>query len=164
MRLNDLTPPVGARRPRRRVARGNAGRGGTYAGRGRKGQAARSGGTKGPYFEGGQLPLVRRLPYRRGFHRLRRIEFAAVNLADLERLFASGAEVTPEVLSRLGVLRRPDEPFKVLGEGAIRQPLTVRAPRFSASARAAIEAAGGQCVLLETAYEPAGLGRRRKRR
>ncbi len=164
MRLFELGPAPGARRRRRRLARGNAGSGGTYAGRGRKGQKARSGGVKAPYFEGGQLPLVRRLPYRRGFHRLRRMEFAAVNLADLERLFESGAEVTPTSLTQVGMLRSPHEPFKVLGDGELSRPLRVHAPRFSKAAERAIAAAGGECVVLDSPLTPAGLGRRRKRR
>lgn len=164
MGLEDLRPPVGAHRPRKRVARGNAGRGGTYAGRGRKGQKARSGGVKAPYFEGGQLPLVRRLPYRRGFHRWRRVEYAAVNLGVLERLFSAGAEVTAESLTLAGALRDPLEPYKVLADGALSKPLIVHAPRFSAQARQAIEAAGGQCVVVDVPIEPAGMRRRRKRR
>jgi large subunit ribosomal protein L15 len=163
MTLDDLRPPPGAKKRRRRVARGNAGRGGTYAGRGRKGQAARSGGVKAPYFEGGQLPLVRRLPYRRGFKNLQRVEYTPVNLGALEALFPAGAEITPSDLVAAGALRRADEPFKILAEGAMTRSLVVHAPRFSATARQAIQGAGGRCVQLPDAYQRAGMGRRRQR-
>jgi large subunit ribosomal protein L15 len=164
VRIDDLRPPRDARRSRRRVARGNAGRAGTYAGRGRKGQKARSGGAKAPYFEGGQLPLVRRLPYRRGFTRLRRVEYSPINLGALEALFEPGAQVTAEELVRLGALRRADEPYKVLADGEVTKSLTVHAPRFSEMARRAIEQAGGACVLVADDYVRPGLGRRRARR
>jgi large subunit ribosomal protein L15 len=148
VKAHELVPDSGARRPRKRVARGNSGSGGTYAGRGRKGQGARSGEGRKPYFEGGQLPFVRRLPFRRGFTRLWKTTYAPINLAALESCFRAGDEVTPEALAAAGLLRSPAEPYKVLGGGGLEVALTVRAPRFSASARAAIEAAGGSCVIV----------------
>jgi len=125
------------------MARGNAGRGGTYAGRGRKGQKARAGGAKGPYFEGGQLPLVRRLPHKRGFTNIWRVEYSVVNVDQLEERFEAGAEVTPATLAEVGLIKSPREPVKILGRGEITKALTVQAHRFSASAREKIEAAGG---------------------
>jgi large subunit ribosomal protein L15 len=162
VKLHDLGPDRGARKSRRRVARGNAGHGGTYAGRGRKGQSARPGGSKAPYFEGGQLPFVRRLPFKRGFKPLGRVAPAAVNLDTLDQLFAPGEEVTPEALVRAGVLRSTEETFTVLGQGELRKALTVHASRFSTTARAAIEAAGGRCQMRDAAPRPS-LGRRHTR-
>jgi len=163
MKLHDMAPDVGARKRRQRVARGNGGKGGTYAGRGRKGQNARTGGAKAPYFEGGQLPFVRRLPFKRGFKPLARVEHTAVNLAALEENFAIGAEVTPRALVMVGVLRAVDEPFKVLAGGRLTKRLAVHAPGFSAAARAAIEQAGGTCHGLDHTYKRAGMGRRHTR-
>jgi large subunit ribosomal protein L15 len=160
MELSDLGPAEGARRGRKRVGRGNAGRGGTYAGRGRKGQAARSGGTKAPYFEGGQLPFVRRLPYRRGFTNIFRVEYTPINLGALDERFEADAEVTPEALAEAGLLRQPREPYKVLAEGSLTKALVVHAPRFSAAARQAIVDAGGRCADLADEYTLPGMGRR----
>ena len=143
MKLHDLRSPKGANKPRKRVGRGAGSGQGTYAGRGRKGQGSRSGGTKGPYFEGGQLPLVRRLPHIRGFVNIFRQEYAEVNLDRLAEVFGAGASVTPEALVAAGVVKNTRLPIKVLGRGELDKPLTVQAHRFSASARAKIEAAGG---------------------
>lgn len=143
MKLHDLRSPKGANKPRKRVGRGAGSGQGTYAGRGRKGQGARSGGTKGPYFEGGQLPLVRRLPHIRGFVNIFRQEYAEVNLDRLAEVFGAGASVTPEALVAAGLIKNTRLPIKVLGRGELDKPLTVQAHRFSASARAKIEAAGG---------------------
>lgn len=143
MELHELRPPKGSKKKRKRMARGNAGRGGTYAGRGRKGQKARAGGTKGPYFEGGQLPLVRRLPHKRGFTNIWRVEYSVVNVDQLDERFEAGAEVTPATLAEAGLIKSPREPVKILGRGEITKALTVQAHRFSASAREKIEAAGG---------------------
>ncbi len=143
MKLHELKPPKGAKKARKRVGRGNASGQGTYAGRGRKGQKARSGGAKAPYFEGGQLPLVRRLPHKRGFVNIWRVEYAPVNVDRLAAAFEPGAEVTPEAMAAAGLIKSPDLPVKVLGRGELDKPLKVTAHRFSASARAKIEAAGG---------------------
>jgi large subunit ribosomal protein L15 len=163
VKLNDLRPAKGSVQERRRIARGNAGRAGKYGGRGRKGQGSRSGGGKAPYFEGGQLPFVRRLPYRRGFTNIFRVHYTAVNIGRLEELFDPQAEVTPETLVAAGVLRSVDEPYKILGDGELETAFVVQAPRFSESARQRIEAAGGTCVYLDDTYRRAGMGRRRRR-
>jgi large subunit ribosomal protein L15 len=154
MKIHELKPPVGAHRERRRVGRGlGSGRGKT-AGKGVKGQKARSGGGVPPYFEGGQLPLVRKLPYRRGFNNPFRIEYEVVNLDQLEAL-AGGSEVTPEMLRAAGLIGKGKAPVKVLARGSITKKLTVHAHKFSAAARDAIAAAGGTIVEIGGAAPPA---------
>jgi len=144
VKLHDLKPAEGAVKKRKRVGRGIAAGQGKTAGRGTKGQKARSGGSLPPYFEGGQLPLVRKLPFARGvgFRDPWRVRFTPVNL---ERLagFRKGTEVTPEKLVEAGIIKRADELIVILGRGKLEKPLTVKAHRFSASARTKIEEAGG---------------------
>lgn len=151
--LHDLHPATGSTKKRKRVARGNAGKGGTYAGRGRKGQGARQGGGKSPYFEGGQLPLVRRLPRKRGFVNIFRVPYRTVNLGRLEEVFQPGDTITPETLLGRGLVKKGSGPVKVLGEGDLTKALTVQAHAFSAGARQKIEGAGGQAVELAVAEE-----------
>lgn len=147
MKLHDLQPAPGSKKRRRRVGRGIAAGQGKTAGRGTKGQLARSGGGKGPYFEGGQLPLVRRLPYKRGFTNIWRVEYAEVNLDRLDQ-FEDGAEVSPETLFEAGVIKSTKKPVVILGRGDMDRQLIVKAHRFSASARAKIETAGGAVEVL----------------
>jgi large subunit ribosomal protein L15 len=147
MNLHDLRPAPGSKKRRKRVGRGIAAGQGKTAGRGTKGQNARSGGSKGPYFEGGQLPLVRRLPFKRGFTNIWRVEYAEVNLERLQE-FSQGAEVSPETLAEAGIIKSARKPVVILGQGELNRPLTVKAHRFSASARAKIEAAGGAVEVL----------------
>ncbi len=123
----------------------SAGQGKT-AGRGAKGQNKRSGGGKGPYFEGGQLPLVRRLPYIRGFTNRNRIEYQPVNVQDLT-IFAADVKITPAILAEAGLVR-PNRPVVILGSGDIDTAVHVQAHRVSASARSKIEAAGGSVEIL----------------
>lgn len=163
MQLHDLTPADGATKRRKRIARGNGGRGGTYAGRGVKGQNARTGGAKEPFFEGGQLPFVRRLPFIRGFTNIFRVEYTPVNVSRIEALFDTGATVTPLGLFEAGVLKNVTEPYKVLGGGKLAKSLTVQAPRFSAAARTVIEGAGGTCESLADEFKRAGMRREHKR-
>ena len=146
MKLHELSSPRGARKPRRRLGRGLGSGRGTTAGKGTKGQKARAGGGVPLYFEGGQLPLVKRLPYRRGFNNPNRVEFRPINLAALAR-FEAGSVVGPDELVGAGLLD-DRELVKVLGEGELAAALTVRAHRFSKSAREQIEAAGGTCEEL----------------
>jgi large subunit ribosomal protein L15 len=141
MKLHELRSPRGARKPRRRLGRGLGSGRGTTAGKGTKGQKARSGGGVAPYFEGGQLPLVKRLPYRRGFVNPNRVEYQPVNLDDLAR-FERGSAVGPDEFVAAGFLD-DRELVKILGGGELSHPLTVRAHRFSKTARERIEAAGG---------------------
>lgn len=150
MKLHELAPPAGARPERRRLGRGlGSGRGKT-AGKGTKGQKARSGGSIPPYFQGGQLPLVRRLPYRRGFQNPARVDYEVVNLDQLDRL-PEGEDVTPDTLRAARLVRNSNRPVKVLARGTITKQLTVHAHAFSASARAALEKAGGSVVELANA-------------
>ncbi|MCX7707536.1 MAG: 50S ribosomal protein L15 [Anaerolineae bacterium] len=147
MKLDDLYPAPGSHKKRIRAGRGiSAGRGKT-AGRGTKGQNARSGGTKRPYFEGGQLPLVRRLPHLGGFTNIWRVEYTPVNVERLN-IFAAGTEITPETMAAAGLIKSPDKPVKVLGEGELDRALTVKAHKFSATAREKILAAGGSVEEL----------------
>ena len=149
MDQHTLAPPPGAKRARRRRGRGNAAGRGTYSGRGIKGQKAR--GSVRPGFEGGQIPLIRRLARKPGFRNPFRVEFQAVNLRDLEARFEPGAVVDAEALAALRLIDDPGEPFKVLGQGELTRALTVKAPRLSASAKEAITAAGGSFEELSPA-------------
>jgi len=149
VKLHELKPAEGATKRRKRVGRGISAGQGKTAGRGTKGQNSRSGGGVRPYFEGGQLPLVRKLPFARGvgFSDPWRVKFAPVNLARLDA-FENGAEVTPEALCKAGLIKSADELVVVLGAGDVDRPLIVRAHRFSASAKAKIEQAGGSVEEL----------------
>jgi large subunit ribosomal protein L15 len=142
MQEHDLRPDPGSRKKRKRVGRGISAGQGKTAGRGTKGQGARSGGGKGPYFEGGQLPLVRRLPFKRGFTNIRKVYYKPVNLKRLA-VFPTGSEVTPSVLAENGLLKKGSDPVVILGGGDLEVALTVKAHRFSATAKQKIEAAGG---------------------
>ena len=143
MREHEVAPPAGARRRRKRIGRGDATGKGTYAGRGMKGQKSRSGKGLRPGFEGGQLPLIKGLPMKRGFNNRYKTYYALVNLNTLEERFESGDRVTPELLHGLNIVRRTNLPIKVVGDGELGHSLTVVAHKFTASARAKIEAAGG---------------------
>lgn len=147
MKLHELRPDEGATKKRTRVGRGYAAGKGKTAGRGVKGQGARTGGGKGQYFEGGQLPLVRRLPFKRGFTNIFRIEYQEVNLDQLEG-FSKGGEVTPETLAEARIIKHADRPVVVLGRGDLEQALQVKAHRFSRSAQEKIESAGGSVEVL----------------
>ncbi|MDO4437176.1 MAG: 50S ribosomal protein L15 [Coriobacteriaceae bacterium] len=147
MQLHDLTPAAGSTHRRKRVGRGNSGKGGTYAGRGLNGQGSRSGGTKGAGFEGGQTPLAMRLPKLPGFKNPRRIEYTAVNLSTLEVKFEDGAVVDGAALKAARITKSEFEPVKILGNGEITKKLTVKVDKISASAKAKIEAAGGKVEL-----------------
>ena len=143
MMEHEVSPPKGARRNRKRVGRGDAAGGGSYAGRGLKGQKSRSGRGVRPGFEGGQLPLIKGLPMKRGFNNRYKTYYALVNLNTLQERFESGARVTPDLLHGLNIVRRTSLPVKIVGDGDLQHPLTVVAHKFTASARAKIEAAGG---------------------
>lgn len=143
MRQNELAPPPGAKQERRRIGRGlGSGRGRT-SGKGTKGQKARSGHKMRAGFEGGQLPLIKRLPEKRGFTNIFRIEYATLAVGRLN-LFEEDAEVTPERLVEEGLVKSLKKPIKVLGDGELRKPLAVKANKFTQTARRKIEAAGGK--------------------
>ena len=149
MKLHDLKPSEGAVKKRKRVGRGIAAGQGKTAGRGTKGQNARSGGGVRLYFEGGQLPLVRRIPFARGvnFRDPWRVQFTPVNLERLSD-FKKGTEVTPDKLAEAGIIGSADEKVVILGRGELKKALKVKAHRFSVSAREKIEAAGGSVEEL----------------
>ena len=145
MDLGSLHPAPGARRPRKRVGRGTGSGTGKTAGRGHKGRRSRSGGNSPPGYEGGQMPLQRRVP-KRGFRPVSRVSYLVVNLAQLA-VFPTGSTVGPDELRARG-LARGRRPIKCLGEGTLAYPLTVRAHAFSASAKERIEAAGGTAEVV----------------
>jgi large subunit ribosomal protein L15 len=146
MKLHELKPSEGSRKVRNRVGRGIGSGNGKTSGRGHKGQNSRSGGGVRPGFEGGQNPLARRLP-KRGFTNPTRKEYAVVNLEKLVR-FEEGTEVTPELLLETGVVSNLKNGIKVLGNGKLDVKLTVKAHKFSVSAKEAIEAAGGKTEVI----------------
>jgi len=146
MKLDDLKPAAGSNKNRKRVGRGDGSGHGKTSCRGHKGQGARSGGGTKPGFEGGQMPLQRRLP-KRGFHNPSRIEMSVVNLERLE-VFPSGSEVTPERLVQQGLVRGKDKRIKILGDGSLSKSLIVKAHGFSAKAKEKIEALGGKVELI----------------
>ena len=143
MKQNELRPPVGARHKKKRMGRGDGSGHGTYSGRGCKGQKARSGGGVRLGFEGGQLPVIKRLPQKRGFINIFKTEYNLVNVGELH-IFSSGTEVTPRELLGAGLIKSLKQPVKVLGNGEISCPLLVRADKFSAAAQRKILAAGGK--------------------
>ena len=147
MRLNELSPLRGSKRSRRRVGRGYGSNYGHTSGRGNKGQKSRSGGSIRRGFEGGQLPLIKRMPSKRGFTNIFRTEYLPINLSQLN-VFESGTEVTPELLRSRRIIRNLNKPIKVLGDGALDRPLTIKANKFSGSAVSKIEAAGGTAETL----------------
>jgi large subunit ribosomal protein L15 len=147
MGLDKLKPARGSVRERRRIGRGPGSGHGKTAGRGEKGQKSRSGYSRKVGFEGGQMPLHRRVP-KRGFRNLFRKEYAEVNLERLEA-FAPGTIVTPELLKEHGIVKRVRDGVKILAKGSLSKALTVRAHRFSAKAREAIAAQGGKVEVLE---------------
>jgi large subunit ribosomal protein L15 len=147
MKLHDLRPNPGKKKKRKRVGRGISAGQGKTAGRGTKGQGARSGGGKGPYFEGGQLPLVRRLPFKRGFTNINKIYYNPVNVGSLAD-FEANTEVDPEVLVAVGLLKKANDPVVILGDGDVPVALNIKAHRFSSSAKEKIEAVGGTATVI----------------
>ncbi len=146
MKLHELKPAEGSRKTRNRVGRGTGSGNGKTAGKGHKGQNARSGGGVRPGFEGGQTPLFRRLP-KRGFTNINRKDYAIVNLETLNR-FEEGTDVTPELLLETGIVSNVKSGVKILGNGQLEKKLTVKANKFSASAKEAIENAGGTAEVI----------------
>ncbi|HUG14977.1 MAG TPA: 50S ribosomal protein L15 [Thermomicrobiales bacterium] len=148
MKLDDLRAPEGAFRPRKRVGRGHGSGHVKTSGRGTKGQNSRSGGGVRPGFEGGQNPIYRRMPYKRGFKNPFRVECEIVNLERLAELGLEGT-ITPQTLYERGAISRLNRPLKILGDGKLSGAIHVQAHRFSASAREKIEAAGGIAEVIE---------------
>ena len=140
---HNLAPVAGSKRAKKRVGRGNGSGRGTYSGRGSGGQKSRSGGGVRPGFEGGQLPLIQRLPRKRGFTNIFRIEYSVVNVGQLS-IFDADSEVTPEKLKAARLIKSLKKPVKILAGGEIKHSLVVKADKFSASAKEKIQAAGGK--------------------
>lgn len=146
MKLHELKPAEGSRKERNRVGRGIGSGNGKTAGKGHKGQNARSGGGVRPGFEGGQTPLFRRLP-KRGFTNINRKDYAIVNL-DTLNVFEEGTEITPVLLIETGIVSKEKAGIKILAKGKLEKKLTVKAHKFSSAAKEAIEAAGGQTEVI----------------
>ncbi|MBH0207584.1 MAG: 50S ribosomal protein L15 [Nitrospira sp. HN-bin3] len=146
MNLHNLTPAPGSKKRRKRIGRGPGSGHGKTATKGHKGLLARSGGGKRPGFEGGQMPLVRRLP-KFGFRNPSRIEYAIVNVKSFEQWTREGT-VTPQVMVDAGLVKRKCLPIKILGVGELKKPLVVQAHKFSKSAEAKIQAAGGRVEVI----------------
>ncbi len=147
MKLHELKPTAGSRKARKRVGRGDSSGLGKTAGRGDKGQHSRTGSKKRPYFEGGQIPFFRRLP-KRGFKQPTHIEYNLVNVSVLDKSFEANEVVDLDVLKSKGIIGKSDLALKVLANGEISKPLTVKAAKFSEAAQAKIEAAGGKCEIV----------------
>jgi large subunit ribosomal protein L15 len=147
MKLHEIKPAPGSTKRRKVVGRGRGTGRGTTAGRGGKGQTARTGSSIPAWFEGGQMPLIRRLP-KRGFTNIFKKNYAIINIEILDR-FESGQEITPALLVSQGLIRSRNDGVKVLGTGALTKTLTVHAHKFSQSAAAKIEAAGGKVQVIE---------------
>jgi large subunit ribosomal protein L15 len=151
VKQNDIAPAPGSRHAAKRVGRGTGSGHGTYSGRGCKGQKSRAGNRKfRPGFEGGQLPLIKRLPRKRGFTNIFKTEYSLVSLGELNK-FDSGSDVSPGKMLEAGMIKTLANPVKILADGVLDRPLTVTADKFSASARAKIEAAGGKAVEVANA-------------
>lgn len=149
---HELAPDKGATHAKKRVGRGNASGHGTYSGKGLKGQKSRSGGKIRQGFEGGQLPLIRRMHVLRGFNNKWKVYYQPVNVSALER-FEAGSDVTPETLRSAGILKNLRQPVKILGDGELSRKLNVSANAFTATAKSKIEAAGGTATLLAASEE-----------
>lgn len=148
MKLHDLRPDKGSTKNRKRVGRGISAGQGKTAGRGTKGQGARSGKPKGPGFEGGQLSIIKRMPFKRGFTNIFKIVYQDVNVDQLDEVFDAGAEVTPAVLAEVGLIKDPNWPVVILGRGELKSGFSVKAHRVSKTAREKIEGAGGSIEML----------------
>ena len=146
MKLHDLKPAVGATTAPKRLGRGTGSGLGKTSGKGHKGAKARSGGGKGPGFEGGQIPLARRIP-KRGFTNKFRTEYVAINVSRLE-IFEDGMVVSPVELIEYGIIKKIEDGVKIMGNGDLTKKLTVQANKFSASAKEKIEAAGGKAEVI----------------
>lgn len=143
MRQNEFSPSPGSKHKRKRVGRGDGSGHGTYSCRGLKGQKSRSGPGIALRFEGGQTPLVKRLPHKRGFTNIFKVDYALVKLQRLE-VFDQSTEITPQTLLDAGLIHSLKKPVKILGDGELQHPLVVKANKFSESAKRKIEAAGGR--------------------
>jgi len=147
MKITDLKPPKGAKKRKKRVGCGPGSGHGKTAGRGTKGAKQRSGKEYGPGFEGGQMPLIRRIP-KRGFHNPFKEEYAVVNLKKLEKIIEKYEEITPEILRKEGIVKK-DLPIKILGDGELKKPIKIIAHAFSEKAKEKITAIGGSFEIIK---------------
>ncbi len=147
MKLHELAPAAGSTKEVKRIGRGHGSGNGKTAGKGHKGQKARSGGSIRPGFEGGQMPLQRRMP-KRGFNNIFAKEFAAVNVSELEKRFEDGAEVDAQALIEAGAIKNAKDGIKILGNGELTKKLTVKAAKFTQTAKEKIEKAGGKAEVM----------------
>jgi large subunit ribosomal protein L15 len=150
MKMHELSPAPGSRKDRKRVGRGDGSGHGTYSGRGLKGAKQRAGNETSRSFEGGQLSLVKRLPGKRGFTNIFRIEYSEVNVDKLN-IFEKEKEVNPEKLAAAGLIKSAKRPVKILGDGELACALVVKASKFTATAKTKIEAAGGKAEEIKDA-------------
>mgnify|MGYP001204209730 FL=1 len=148
MHNHTLRSPRGAKKNRKRVGRGDSSGNGSYSGKGMKGQKSRSGGGVRPGFEGGQLPLIKRLPSLRGFNNIFKTNFTVINLGEIVECFPEGGDVTLQILQEKGLIDNPALPLKILGNGDVDVPLNVVAQKFSASATLKLEKAGGSAQVI----------------
>ena len=155
VKLTDLRPAKGATKRNQRLGRGVSAGQGKSAGKGSKGQHSRRNGTKAPYFEGGQLPLIRRIPFKRGFTNIFKIRYQEVNLETLAETFKTGQTITIQMLFDKRLIRDVEKPVAILGNGDVRGVLTIEAHRFSGTAREKIEAKGGKAVQLKMLFSGA---------
>lgn len=155
MKLHDLKPRNGSRKPRRRVGRGISAGQGKTAGRGTKGYGARAGSGGKLYHQGGNLPLFRKLPFKRGFTNINRTKWHVVNLERLEN-FKAGEEVTPETLQSAGIIKNLRKPVAILGRGELKHALNLKVHRISKSAQERVEAAGGKVELISVSTSKRG--------
>ena len=148
--LHNLKSPIGAKSKRKRKGRGDGSNKGSYSGRGLKGQKARSGGSLPLFFEGGQLPLVKKLPFMRGFYNPFRKSFVPINLDKLEYFFESGEKVNPEILFERKIVSKNNSLIKILGNGTLTKPLIISAHGYSKSAKEKIEKIGGSIEKINS--------------
>lgn len=146
MKIHELSPAAGSVKDVKRIGRGHGSGNGKTAGKGHKGQKARSGHGMRPGFEGGQMPLQRRIP-KRGFHNIFATQYAFVNVSSLDKMFDDGAVIDAEALKAKGLIKKTLDGVKILGNGELNKKVTVKATAFSASAKAKIEAAGGKAEV-----------------
>lgn len=147
VKLHELKPASGAVKKRKRIGRGNASGHGTTAGKGTKGQLSRSGGGKGPGFEGGRMALIRRIPRLPGFKNPFKVQYQVVSLDALNK-FKENSEINPELLQKEGIIKRLDQPVKILANGKVEKALTVKVNGYSAKAKKQIEKAGGKAEVI----------------
>lgn len=143
MDQSNLKPPAGTRQGKKRIGRGDGSGHGTYSTRGCKGQKSRAGKDLLPGFEGGQLPIIKRLPWARGFTNVAKVQYELINVGEL-KLFKANSQVGPESLVEAGLIKSASRPVKILGNGELDRALTVKANKFSGTAKSKIEAAGGK--------------------